>query len=191
MARDGTWAYYRFQTHHSMERVHAEVETGSTDGSANPPPLAVYLAIDILPSAKNYTQPVEVGSPDQLPSMPSTSSDETVVCGPRTVYVGIVCQYYTFAGAQQAPLNFTLSLYRDEPVPADEYCQSYIIWMEVFVFVIQPLLTGVLFLGSLVSCSFGILMRKQAEAYLDDDAASSRFRDVISANIDQFQELHG
>ena len=138
MKGNGQWKYFRFQTHHLAENVTAEVfHFESNTSTSDVVSLAVYLNQD--------TSPTEIVNRDGAPIFPpftqeqvELQEDTRVICGSRTVYVGVTQFPWNSHGGEV--VTFDVRLLRSVPSSAGTLCKAERWRSWILVYMIQPTL---------------------------------------------------
>ena len=149
MHRNGEWKYFRFQTHNAVENITAKVTVSDPEADQHAP-LAIYLASDTLPVSAvdiNGTSILQGSSIPAEESLYALLHDEIIVCGPRTVYVGITLPYWSPLTTSLPPVPFMMDIFRDVPHD-DTLCETNQFRSFIFVQILQPI--GVF--SSLIIC---------------------------------------
>lgn len=141
LKRDGNWKYYRFQSHNEVENITAKVSVTTTNETIIPP-LAVYIRPNMVPSEAldiNGTSILEGTLKPDNEELDLLLKANLIVCGPRTVYIGITLPYWTPATSSLDAIHFELTIFRTVPDSYDGLCETERFRAFLLVFILQPI----------------------------------------------------
>jgi len=174
---DGSWQYFRFQTHHPVENITTEVVLSDSERVL---PIAVYISVDYVPEDAVDSDGDEIvqGSPDPgKDELYRLAHDRTIVCSPRTVYIGVTIPYHSLVTSEM--IDYSLRTFRDVPVDDTDLCSTGKLRALVFVDVLQPLFVFCLLF---LTCGFsllGLYERRKANQLMAPSSTALEMEDLV------------
>lgn len=162
LKRDGNWKYYRFQSHNEVENITATVQAQQIQNGTYTPPLAVYIKANTVPIEAvdvNGTSILQGTIKPEGDALEQLLKANLIVCGPRTVYVGITLPYWTPATSSFDAVHFELTIYREIPDSVENLCDTERFKAFLFVFILQPVAVWICTSLCFVFISLGLYNR--------------------------------